>query len=120
MQEDVSSELQPLLVAAQVEIAREPPNLAAMKASLERIMEFLCTPQGRTDANCNATFMFFLLTERWPAGSPDGWDHLPEDYAEILDDIAGCLHDTIESPEIARNFDSTPEQMLERIRILPA
>lgn len=120
MPDDVSPELQPLLEAAQGEIARVPPDLAALKAGLERLLIFLCTPQGRTEANCHATFMFFLLTERWPTGSPDGWDHLPEDYAEILDDLAGCLHDTIESPAIALNFDSTPEQLLQRVRILPS
>jgi len=31
-------------------------------------------------------------------------------------DLGGALHDTITDPEIARNFESLPEQLLERVK----
>jgi hypothetical protein len=30
--------------------------------------------------------------------------------------MAGALHDTCSAPVVARNFDSTPEQLFERLR----
>ncbi|MCC6547948.1 hypothetical protein IT570_12350, partial [Candidatus Sumerlaeota bacterium] len=47
---------------------------------------------------------------------PEGWGHLPESFGEILNDMGGALHDTVTAPEIAQNFESTPEQLLERVR----
>jgi hypothetical protein len=48
------------------------------------------------------------------------WDELPEECIDILADMAGALHDTVKAPEIAHNFDSTPEQLLERAKKLQA
>jgi hypothetical protein len=118
MNDEISPELQPLLDVARNEIGRESPDLKLTRSALEHIFEFLCSTEGRTHANCVATNMFFLLPERWPCVPPPGWEHLPEEYALILDDAAGCLHDTIEAPEIAHNFESTPEQLLQRTRAL--
>ena len=48
------------------------------------------------------------------------WDHVPEEFQDILQDLAMGLHDTITAPDIARRCDSTPEQLLERLRrIIP-
>jgi len=53
-----------------------------------------------------------LRDETW-----DG-DRLPQAYVDILADMAGALHDTITAPDIAANFESTPEQLLETARRL--
>ncbi|MDZ4856868.1 MAG: hypothetical protein SGJ26_18775 [Nitrospirota bacterium] len=45
-------------------------------------------------------------------------DRLPQVYVDILADMAGALHDTITALDIATNFESTPEQLLERARRL--
>ncbi len=39
-----------------------------------------------------------------------------EALADVLGDVGGALHDTVKVPEIAENFDSTPEQLLARVR----
>ena len=44
--------------------------------------------------------------------------NLPNPFHDIFADIAGALHDTVSAPEIAENFESTPEQLLKRAREL--
>jgi hypothetical protein len=51
------------------------------------------------------------------------WDRIEEIeaadpmLAEVLSDMGGALHDTVSNPEIAENFDSTPELLLDRLRL---
>ncbi|HEY0371482.1 MAG TPA: hypothetical protein VGD79_05750 [Thermoanaerobaculia bacterium] len=80
---------------------------AALPAAVERVLVFLISPAGRTDANCSVTDQFISLTEsQWRSSS----------IAEILDDMGGTLHDTIHAEPIAKTFEATPEQLLERIQ----
>jgi hypothetical protein len=109
-----STELQKLVIAVHGAIIELPTDLRRLNSSLENLLSFLTTPAGRTNQNCNETDSYFSLHE----DNGFNWDHLPEDYQLILDDIGGQLHDTIKSPNIASNFASTPEQLLERIRKL--
>lgn len=104
-----SRELQPLLRAVHEDIVRA--DLAALRASLERLLVFLAGAEGRTDANCSTIFHFFDETET-------SWSSLPEPYRAILDDMSGTLHDAIYAPDIARTFEALPEQLLERVRSL--
>lgn len=79
----------------------------ALRAAVERVLLFLTTPAGRTDANCSVTDHFIsACEERWRGSS----------LAPILDDMGGTLHDAIHAPNIARTFEATPEQLLERVR----
>ena len=55
---------------------------------------------------------FEQLYEVW-----DG-DELPQPFVDILADMSGVLHDTVSAPDITANFESTPEQLLERARRL--
>ena len=107
-------ELQKLVAVAHSSIIEQPTDFMRLNLSLENLLYFLTTPAGRTKENCEETDLYFCLHK----DNGYNWDHLPEDYQFILDDIGGQLHDTIESPEIAENFESTPEQLLERIRKL--
>jgi hypothetical protein len=49
------------------------------------------------------------------------WDSLetPErvddEFHDILADMSEALHDTVSAPEVAAEFESTPEQLLEAI-----
>lgn len=43
---------------------------------------------------------------------------LPEEVQSLMFDMGGALHDTHTDPEVARNFESTPEQLLERVRAM--
>jgi len=113
--EPVSPELAQLLLAVYNELARRSSELHPLSAALERLLTFLASPAGRTNANCWAADLFFCLDEGWGDVS---WEHVPDELGEILGDIAGALHDTVRSPAIAANFDSTPEQLLARLRAL--
>ena len=93
-------------------LATRPVDLALARSAMTALVEFLCTPSGRTDANCRAVDTFFMLDDCWLN------DDLPEKYHDIIADMGGQLHDTVEAPHMAENFDSTPEQLLARVRAL--
>ena len=107
----VAPELKPLVRNVYQLVVADSPDLHAIKGALMQLLQFLSSPRGRTDANCWAVDLFFSIDEHWERH----WNHLPESFAEVLDDLGGALHDTIGEPEIAQNFDSTPEQLLQRV-----
>ena len=49
----------------------------------------------------------------------DDWEHdwseqnLPDDFHDVLAKMGEALHDTVDSPDVARNFGRLPEQLLE-------
>ena len=98
-----SRELEPLLR----EVFASFGDDAALVSALERLLVFLATPEGRTDANCSVTDQFMSATEaRWRGSALDA----------ILDDMSGTLHDSVHAPQVARTFEATPEQLLARLR----
>jgi len=111
----VARELPSLIGRAYTEIVRRPTDLAALKSALTALLNFLASPSGRTDANCCATDLFCCLDEGWETD----WEHLPDSYQDLLGDLGGAPHDTVQAPEVAHNFQSTPEQLIERLRKLP-
>ena len=108
----VSPRLEPLLKDSYDNLIRTPADFVAIKDSLVTLFSFLTSPEGRTDANCWATDLFFSIDDDWEKP----WADLPDAFVDVLRDAGGCLHDTIRYPEIARNFDSTPEQLLQRTK----
>jgi hypothetical protein len=108
---NVSLELKPLLSVIYNQIQSPNVNLQPLKESLVNLMSFLIQSENRTDANCRAVDLFFCIEDHWNKR----WDDLPQEYQQILDDIGGYLHDTVSFPETAKNFDSSPEQFLDRI-----
>ena len=105
-------ELQSLISEVRRRLIEHPANLASLKSALENLLDFLTAPSGNTDKYCEETDLYFCLHDE------DGfnWEHLPEEFQLILDDMGGQLHDPVKHPEIASNFESTPEQLLERVR----
>ena len=102
-----SRELEALLEDVYTAFADAP----LLRAALERLLEFLSSTSGRTDANCSTTYYFMTNTE-------PQWRAAPPALRAILDDMSGTLQDSIHAPAIARTFQATPEQLLERIRNL--
>jgi hypothetical protein len=113
--EPVARELRPLLEKVYSSLLSAPPDLVALKGGLQQLLEFLSS-EGRTDANCWATDMFFCLSEGWDRDWTD--QDLPEDFRDVLALMGEALHDTVKSPEIASNFDCLPEQLLGRVKNL--
>lgn len=98
-----SRELEPLLHDVYAAFGDD----VALSAAVERVLGFLASPEGRNDANCSVADQFIATTEeRWRSSA----------LAPILDDMGGTLHDAIHAENIARTFEATPEQLLERVR----
>ena len=112
--ESITMELRPLLQKTYVEFAKQPTDLREIKASLENLLSFLTTNSGRTSANCLATDLFFCLSSDW--NEEIDWEIFPDTLTGIIGDLGGALHDTVAHPEIARSFDSLPEQLLDRVK----
>ena len=114
--EPVSSELRPLLRRVYEDVLTSPVNPAVLKHSLMDLLRYL-SEEGRTNANCWAADLFFCSDD-------DLWErdwceqNLPDDFQEVLAMMGQALHDTVTSPDIARNFECLPEQLLERAKRL--
>jgi hypothetical protein len=108
----VSPGLQGLVREVYAHALEFPPNEGLVVDALDALLSFLASEEGRTDANCCATDLFFS------AERESGWSRLAEPIQQILSDIGGTLHDAIYAPHIASNFSSLPEQLLARVRAL--
>ena len=93
-------------------IVARPYDPWRITLSLENLLEYLSTPAGRTNANCVAVDYFFCIREGWE----EHWEDEPAGLADVLGDMGGALHDTISAPDIAENFDSTPELLLQALQ----
>jgi hypothetical protein len=113
--EAASPELRPLLERLYVGILSSPTNLAALKKSLEDLLEFL-SGRGRTNANCWAADLFFCVSDGWERDWTD--QSLPEEFHDVLAKMGEALHDTVQAPTGAKNFGCLPEQLLEEVRNL--
>jgi hypothetical protein len=109
---DVDATLRPLVERLHQCLTLRPVDSQALKAAIVGVLEFLASAKGRTDANCRAVDYFLAQDEAWDA------DQLPEPFVDILADMSSALHDTVSAPLIAANFQSIPEQLLERARRL--
>ena len=113
--EPVSPELQPLLQRVYSDVLATPGDLAALKGSLSALLEYLAD-KGRTNANCWAVDLFFCTSDGWERDWTE--QNLPDDFHDVLSMMGEALHDTVSAPNIARNFDCLPEQLLDRVRHL--
>ena len=110
--EAVAPVLAPFLERVYIEIERPESDLHTLVMVLRALLRFLASPEGRASANCWATDLFFMRDEHW---SERRWAHLPQPLQDMLADMGGALHDSVDYPEIAENFDSTPDQLLARL-----
>jgi hypothetical protein len=115
--EAVSSDLRPLLQRVYSEVLAVPTNLPALKDGLTGLLEYLIGV-GRTNANCWAVDLFFCLSEGWERDWTE--QNLPDDFHDVLSLMGQALHDSVQAPKIAENFDCLPEQLLQRVRRLHA
>jgi hypothetical protein len=110
-----SPDLKPLLRELYEAIVYRPKNLSRLKDAMAAVLLYLTSPAGRTHENCKSVDQFFCIPDDWERS----WSDLPQSYQDVLEDMGGILHDTLKVPDIAVNFESTPEQLLARTRALP-
>lgn len=108
---DGKQELDAYLFKVRDSVSATPANIAAIKSALAELLVYLSSQEDRIGENCATTDTFFQLHDDYGFN----WFHLPEELQLILEDIGGQLHNTVEHPDIATNFGSTPEQLLERV-----
>lgn len=111
---DAIQDLQSSLFKVRDSISETPVNLTAIKTALIELLVYLSSQEGRTSENCNTVDTFFLLHDDYGFN----WFHLPEEFRLVLEDLGGQLHETVDQPNIASNFESTPEQLLDRVHRL--
>jgi len=109
---EADSRARELVNAVQTILVHNVPDLSELKSSLINLFEYLSSPNGRTAENCKAINSFFMFDDLWVDRN------LPDHFQAIFVDVSGALHDTVSAPEIAENFDSTPEQLLKRAKEL--
>jgi hypothetical protein len=114
--DSVSPTLPFMLQLVELVIRHQPTELPLLVDALELLFAFLASPEGRTDVNVRYTGSFLL------GGVLDKsrWAHLPQPFQDILFDAGAQLDDTFRAPEVAANFDSSPEQLLDRTQWLRA
>ncbi|MDD5681453.1 MAG: hypothetical protein PHI59_09470 [Candidatus Omnitrophica bacterium] len=91
---------------------RRPVNIMALTDSVIGVLTFLTSAEGRTDANCWTVDLFLTIDDDWE----EEWPEMPDALYDIIFDMGAQLHDTFKSPEVARNFESLPEQLLDRAK----
>jgi hypothetical protein len=114
--EPVSPRLRPLLESVYQDSLAHPLDSLKLKKSLEDLLLFL-GGEGRSNANCWAADLFFARCEGWERDWVE--QNLPEGFHDVLALMGEALHDTVQAPEIAKNFGCLPEQLLERVRQVP-
>ena len=111
--EPVSRTLRPLLQAVYVQSVSQPLDPSSFQKSLANLLNFLIG-EGRTNANCWAVDLFFANSQGWERDWVD--QELPEEFHDIIAMMGEALHDTVRNPDVAKNFDCLPEQLLERLK----
>jgi hypothetical protein len=90
-------------------------DLLALRRSVIRLLEFLCSSEGRTDANYSTADCFVCLLT---AEQDDLFDRLPGEYRTVIDGIALDLYEMYQDPKLAGRLDATPESLLEQAQEL--
>ena len=83
-------------------------------STIEEVLVWLNELPNNTDANCRKVD-YFIASEI--IGKPR-YHEVPEDIQGLLFDMGSALSDTFSAPDIAENFESTPAQLLTRVRQL--
>jgi erythromycin esterase-like protein len=102
------------LEAVRNELLSAEPSAERVRLVVMDLLKFLASRKGRTDSNVR--FVDYGLSN-----DDDVWDRIElieaadPILADVVRDMAGALHDTVKAPYVARNFDSTPEQLLARL-----
>jgi len=105
-------ELDMMLERLRIECTRSQTSRTNILSAITNLLEWLNQPENNNDLNCKQVDNYIankVIANR-------SYETLPSDIKNILFDMGGALNDTHTFPEIATNFESTPQQLLERLR----
>jgi hypothetical protein len=114
MPEDVDQRIRDLLAILRRESLTDPLSTKRIRGRVVDILAFLSSADGRTDANCCAVGLA-LITDDELQSRIELIQSADPVVADVLRDMGGALHDTVSAAEVATNFESTPEQLLQRL-----
>ena len=98
-----------LVEQVQMTVATETVDLPWLVRSLDGLLQHYLLPKAARMRTVAMLILYFMKHEEWAEGS------LPDAIHDIFADMSGALHDTCSAPDVAQNFDSTPEQLLARL-----
>jgi hypothetical protein len=106
-------DLRPLLLNVGTEAQRSAPDVRALLAALEKLLEYLSIPTNATRANLRKSAMYI-------AGLRDVSTDLPEELVTLLLDVVGSMPHVLTQPELVEKRGGSPRQLLQRVRALRA
>lgn len=114
----MTTHLQQNLNALCAAASNPTPRLGTIIKALVELLEELSAPNNNTDYNCryvdNEIMARILFDEHVLARL----SLISPELVSIIEDCGMNLHDTHCTPDIAKNFASTPQQLLLRARCL--
>jgi len=110
------SALTGLLDALLGTLRRERADPCLVAERVRSILEYLSGSENGRDQNCVLVDEFVCLRILEDPAVARGMEQLPAELVRIIEDMGTCLHDACKAPAVARNFRSTPEQLLQRLR----
>jgi hypothetical protein len=109
--------LESLLERFYDEAVTQPPNTRRLFASIERLLRYLGSTEGRTHDNLWVTSHFLVPgDEHWEVD----WADLPEQVVELLSRMGEEFLEAVDDPDWVRNFGDLPEQLLVQLKAYEA
>jgi hypothetical protein len=110
----IDSQVAVYLRAIHEAVRMHPLPIHDVRHGAARLLQYLASAEGRTDANCR-TVDLALMNDEVLWSRIEEIESVDPALADVLRDMSSALHDTIGAPAVATNFDSTPEQLLSRL-----
>lgn len=88
----------------------------AVTTCVRAILDFLVVSENNTNTNCVAVNDFIQIQLLCDPRIEVKIGQLPPWLHQIIQDMGSCLHDAHSHRSIAEAFESTPEQLIRRLR----
>ena len=108
------AELRQSVAALVRQLTTKPRGSSSIKHSCEEVLKLLCRKTSYTSENCHIIDVVVRLALEDAGEELQG--EISQDLYQVLWDMGGQLHDSIQACEVAENFASTPQALLARLR----
>jgi hypothetical protein len=105
-----------LLAALERSLRGDRCDTMLVADAVRRVLELLNTQEHDTDEDCRLVDQFVGLRLLEDSRVQERVKRLPSALASIIEDMGMCLHDTHGARAIAEDFESTPQQLLTRLK----